>query len=1030
MLRIRAFLVAPLVVAIAMASPVYQGPPAEAYAGLKWRSIGPYRGGRSIAVTGSQARPQEYYFGACGGGVWKTTNGGDDWACVSDGFFKTSSVGALAQSPSNPDVVYAGMGERDLRGNIAEGDGVYRTTDGGKTWQHLGLDFCRTISRIVVHPTNPDIVYVAALGHVYGRNPERGVYKSTDGGKTWLKVLFESDRAGAVHLVMDPSNPETLYAATWEAFRTGYSLSSGGPGSKLWKTTDGGRNWQNISTKPGLPVGLLGKIGITVSPANPKRVWAIIEASEGGIFRSDDAGETWQMTNNDRNWRQRAFYYTHVYADPKNADTVYVLNVGMGRSTDGGRTFRGVGTPHSDNHDIWIAPDDSNRMVQANDGGANVSTDAGRTWTAQDLPTAQFYHVSTDNAFPYRIYGAQQDNSTVRIASRTNGRGIGRDDWIGTAGGESGYVTPKPDDPEIVFGGSYGGYLEMTNHRTGASRNVNPWPDNPIGHGSIDQEHRMQWTFPIVFSPHNPNVLFTCSQYVLRSTNGGGSWTKISPDLSRNDPSTLGPSGGPITKDNTGVEVYGTVFTLAESPRKSGVIWAGSDDGLIHVTTNGGGEWRNVTPVGMPKWGLVSLIEASPHDPGTAYAAVDNHESDDYAPYLYRTNDYGKTWTKIVSGIPGNTFLRCIREDPVKKGLLYAGAETGMFVSFNGGDRWQSLQLNLPVTPIHDIAIKDNDIVVATHGRSFWVLDDITPLHNMAQIDMTKAIFFKPRPTSKGLLGGGFRGGGGGGRRGGGGAQADPELMGENPASGVYFNYYLPTEAKEVTLEVLDKEGVVVGTRTGLPGAKGLNRATHGTFRYPSYRPVPGMIFWAAGPSPVPAPPGEYTVNLKVDGRTLTQTFELQTDPRYEATAADLQEQTALARKICARVDDANNAVLKVRELRTKLEEAMKATPALNGDATALIAKITSVEEAIYNTKLRSGQDPLNYPIRLNNKIAGLLGVVLSGDFAPTQQSYDVFNRLSGELQVQLDILQGAVDHDLKAVNDKLKGAGKDPIKA
>lgn len=977
-------------------------------------------------MAGSQARPNEYYFGATGGGVWKTTNGGEDWTCVSDGFFKTSSVGALAQSPSNPDVVYAGMGERNLRGNISEGDGVYRTTDAGKTWQHLGLAQCRTIARIVVHPTNPDIVYVAALGHIYGRNPERGVYKSTDGGRTWLKILFESDRAGAVHIVMDPSDPDTLYAATWEAFRTPYSLSSGGPGSKLWKTSDAGRTWENLTSKPGLPVGLWGKIGITVSPANPKRIWAIIEATEGGIFRSDDGGQSWSMTNNDRNWRQRAFYYTHIYADPKNAESVYVLNVSMGRSVDGGRTFRGVGTPHSDNHDIWIAPDDPNRMVQSNDGGANVSKDGGRTWTEQDLPTAQFYHVATDNAFPYRIYGAQQDNSTVRIASRTFGRGISRTDWEGTAGGESGYVTPKPDDPDIVYGGSYGGLLTMVNHRTNARRNVNPWPDNPIGHGAIDQVHRMQWTFPIVFSPHNPNVLYTCSQYVLRTTDGGGSWTKISPDLSRNDPSTLGPSGGPITKDNTSVETYGTVFTLAESPRKAGVLWAGSDDGLIHVTLNGGGEWRNVTPVDMPKWGLVSIIEASPHAPGTAFAAVDNHENDDYSPYLYRTTDYGRTWTKIVNGISPNTFLRCVREDPVRAGLLYAGTENGIYVSFNNGDKWQSLQLNLPVTPIHDIAWKDNDIVVATHGRSFWVLDDVSPLQQAAQIDMAKTILFQPRPTSKGLLGGGFRGGG---RRGGGGGAAEAELLGENPMPGAYFNYYLPKEANEVSLEIRDKDGFVVASRTDLPKAKGFNRTSHGSFRYPSYRSVPGMIFWAAGPTPIPAPPGEYTVQLKVDGQLLTEVFRLTTDPRYESSEADLAEQTAFARKIAARVDEANGAVLKVRDLRTKLEEAMKSTPTLNGDATALIAKITSVEEAIYQTKLRSGQDPLNYPIRLNNKIAALLGVVLSGDYRPTRQSYEVYEMLSGQLQTQLDTLQEAIDVDLKTVNEKLKVSGKEAIK-
>ena len=1002
----------------------------QLYTNLKWRLVGPFRGGRSIAVAGSQVRPQEYFFGATGGGVWKTTNGGVDWSCVSDGFFKTSSVGALAIAPSNPEVVYAGMGERDLRGNISEGDGVYKSTDAGKTWRNVGLVSTRTISRIVVHPTNPEILYVAALGHVYGQSPDRGVFKSTDGGATWNKVLFESNKAGAVHLVMDPSDPETLYAATWEAFRTPYSLSSGGPGSKLWKTTNGGANWTDISRNPGLPKGLLGKMGFSVSPVNPKRVWAIIEAEDGGIFRSDDAGATWTLTNSDRNWRQRAFYYTHVVADPKDPEAVYVMNVGMGRSTDGGKTFRGMGTPHSDNHDLWIAPDDPKRMIQANDGGANVSIDGGSTWTEQDVPTSQFYHVSTDNAFPYRIYGAQQDNSAIRIASRgSSGLGIGRADWIGTAGGESGYVVADPSDPEIVYGGNYGGLLERQNHRAGTSRDLNPWPDNPIGHGAIDLVHRMQWTFPIVFSPHNSKVMYTCSQYVMRSTNEGQSWVKISPDLTRNDPTTLQPSGGPITKDNTGVEIYGTVFTLAESPIRRGVLWAGSDDGLIHVSTNGGGKWTNVTPSDMPKFGLVSIIEASPHDPATAYAAVDNHESDDYTPHLFRTTDYGKTWTKIVNGIPGDTFMRVVREDPIKKGLLFAGAENGIFVSFDSGGKWQSLQLNLPVAPIHDLTLKDNDLVVATHGRAFWVLDDISPLQGAAWSDSSKPIFFKPRDTSKAVFAGGFGGGrGGGGRRGGGAPAAPAENLGENPPSGPVLNYWLPSEAKEVTVEVVDKAGTVLATRSDLPKAAGLQRGTFPALRYPSYRAVPGMIFWAAGPRPIPAAPGEYTVRLKVDGQTLTQSFRLTRDPRSEATDADLFAQTEFARKISARVDDANNAVLKVRDIRAKVEKAAQEELSIESDAKLLSAKLTAVEEAIYQTKLKSGQDPLNYPIRLNNRIAALLGTVLTGDWRPTDQSIDVFNRLSAELNVQLAALKHATEVDLKALNMKLVRAGKPEI--
>lgn len=1007
--------------------------------GLKWRSIGPYRGGRSVAVAGSQQRPQEYYFGATGGGIWKTTNGGVDWSCVSDGFLKTSSVGALAVAPSNPDIVYAGMGEKDIRGNIAGGDGMYKSTDGGKTWSHIGLKECNTISRIIIHPTDPNTAYVAALGHVYVQrdlntgkvtaDPNRGIYKTTDGGKTWTRLLWKDAKTGGIDVEFDPSNPEVLYAGLWEAWRTPYTMNSGGEHSGLYKSSDGGKNWQLILGKDadgkpdaaGWPMGLIGKVGVTVSPVNPKRVYAIVEALDGGIFRSDDAGATWTKTNEDRNWRQRAWYYSHVVADPKDADGVYVLNVGFAKSSDGGKTFRGIGTPHSDNHDLWIAPDDPKRMIESNDGGANVSTDGGQTWTDQDLPTGQFYHVSTDNAFPYNILGAQQDNSTVRIPSRTAGAGIRSTDWTSTAGGESGYVAAKPDNPDIVFGGSYGGLLERLNHRTGKSRDVNPWPDNPMGHGAADLTQRMQWTFPIVFSPHDPNVLYTCSQFVLRSTNEGGKWDKISPDLTRNDKRTMGPSGGPITKDNTSVEYYGTVFTFAESPVKRGVLWAGSDDGLVHVSQDGGKSWQNVTPKGMPEWGLCSMIEAGQFDAGTAYLAVDNHENDDLKPYIYITKDFGKTWSLKVTGIDDEAFARVVREDPARKGLLYAGTETGFYVSFDDGGRWRRLNNNLPLTPIHDLVVKNADIVLATHGRGFWVLDDIAPLRQ--GWDGQKNLLLKPSDAYRANIGGGFRGGGRG--RGG---NTPAENMGENPMGGIIIQYALTSKVNEVKIEMVDAKGVVVASTTSGGTEAGLQRASLSSPRYPSYKTVPGMIFWAAGPTPIPAPPGEYEIRMTIGGDVQTTKLRLLRDPRAECTDEDLVKQTQLGLQIRDRVDEANNAVLRVRDLRTKLEATAKEQPKLKERIARLIENLTKVEEEIYQTKMKSGQDPLNYPIKLNNRIAALLGVVLGTEAAPTQQSYDVFNQLSGLLKVQLDTLKKLETGELAAVNAELTKLGGKPI--
>ncbi|MGV3618767.1 MAG: WD40/YVTN/BNR-like repeat-containing protein [Fimbriimonas sp.] len=1019
--------VLPALLLFVVAPSVYsQGAPAvdpTLFDGLRWRQIGPFRGGRSLAAAGSVQRPKEYYFGATGGGVWKTVDGGASWTPVADAVLRTATVGAIAIAPSNPDIVVAGTGERDIRGDISHGDGLYRTTDGGKTWSHIGLRDTQTISRIVIHPTNPDVMWVASLGHIYAhtgpnRNAHRGIYKTTDGGKTWSHVLPGFDRAGAVHLTLDPSNPDVLMAATWEAWRTPYSLNSGGDGSRIFKSTDGGTTWRDISRSPGLPGGVLGKIGLTISPVDPKRYYALIEAHEGGLFRSDDAGATWTKVNDDRNWRQRAWYYTHVHADPKDRDGVYLLNVGFGRSRDGGKTFSGMRAPHSDHHDLWIAPDNPLRMINANDGGANVSTDGGQTWTEQTFPTAQIYHVSTDNAFPYRILGAQQDNSTIRIASRTQGGGITANDWTGTAGGESGYVAAKPDDPDVVFGGSYGGDLSMLNHRTNQSRQIDPWPDNPMGHGVEDAVHRFQWTYPIVFSPHDPNTLYTCSQHVLKTTNGGQTWHKISPDLTRNDKSTMGPSGGPITKDNTSVEYYGTVFTVAESPRRRGVIWAGSDDGLIHVTQDGGKTWRNITPKGMPKWGLVSMIDASPHDPAVAYVAVDNHENDDYRPYIYRTGDYGRTWQELSRSDAFDTYVRVVREDRKRKGLLYAGTETGVLVSFDDGGHWQPLRLNMPVVPVHDLAWKDDDLIAATHGRAFWVLDDLSPLQQLRPGEAVRTPrLFQPKDAWR-VRWGGSRG----------------ANVGANPLSGLVLNYYLPEDAKDLKFEFRDRQGQLFQTVTSAPAKKGFQR-TSAWLQMPSYRSVPGMIIWSGFPSPITMPPGEYTVTMVAGDVWQTQKFRWVKDPRSTSSDRDLQAQHRFQRQVAARIDEANGVVLNIRRLRTDLDRAVEEA-AKKGDATALRnqvealkARLTPIEEAIYQTKNRSGQDPLNYPIRLNDKLSGVFSTVSSGDFRPTDQAVEVFGRLSKQLAEQEARLKGLLDGELKAVNAELTRRGVAPVK-
>lgn len=1051
---------------------------AAQFQAMRWREVGPYRGGRSAAVEGVPSQPNTYYFGSVGGGVWKTTDAGVTWTAVSDGFFG-GSIGAVAVSEWDPNVVYVGTGEKTVRGNVSHGDGMWKSTDAGKTWSHVGLKDSRHIPRVRIHPRNPDLVYAAVLGHLFGPNQERGVYRSKDGGATWERILFANENAGAIDLILDPTNPRILYASTWRVRRTPYSLESGGEGSALWKSADGGDTWVNLSTRKGLPKGPLGIIGVTVSRSNPQNVYAIIEAAEGGVFRSRDGGETWEKTNDSRDLRQRAWYYTRIYADPKDEDAVYVLNVRFHKSKDGGKSFTTIATPHSDNHDLWIAPDDPLRMIESNDGGANVTNDGGVSWTGQEnQPTAQFYRVSTDNAFPYRLLGGQQDNSAVRIRHRSTDRGIGPRDWDETAGGESGHIVAKPDDPDVVFGGSYGGYLTMYNHRTGESRDVNPWPDNPMGHGAEGAAERFQWNFPIVYSPHDPNTLYAASQHLWKTTNGGSSWTRISDDLTRNDRAKMGPSGGPITKDNTSVEYYGTIFAVAESALEPGVIWTGSDDGLLHVTRDSGLSWKNVTPAAMPQWLMINSIDPSPFDKGTAYVAGTMYKSDDFRPYLYKTTDYGATWAKITSGIAADHFTRVVRSDKRRKGLLYAGTERGMYVSFDDGASWQTLQLNLPIVPITDLAVRDDDLIAATQGRSFWILDDLSPLR---QVDgkPSRVQLFAPRAAW---------------RMGGATPEKTPRGLGTNPPQGIVVNYWIGREVKPgtpVKLAFLHADGSVIRELTGelksaeeiakaqreadakeaakaaqpkedpekkigvksegsekeaaqapeekdpeaekekernkLPDSKhGLNRYAW-NLRYPEAKKFEGLVLWGGGTDGPRVVPGKYKVRLTVGDETQTVDAELKQDPRTAASQAELQAQFDFLLAANRKLTEVHEQIERIRIVRKQLDELRKrsakspeAKPIVDA-AKELDRKMTAIEEALYQTKNRSAQDPLNFPIRLNDKLASVADSAAFGDAAPTAQQRAVLTQLTTQIDAQLAQLRALWEKELPALNALVK---------
>lgn len=1050
----------------AATAPASATPTARVPGVLSWRNVGPLRGGRSIAVAGSTARPQEYYFGATGGGLWKTTDGGTSWAPVSDGAFSASSVGAVAVCPANPDVVYAGTGEVDLRGQIIPGNGIYRTTDAGATWTHAGLTDSQTISRIRIDPGNCDRAYAAVLGHPYGPNAERGVFRTTDGGKTWQRVLFVDDRTGAADVELDPANPQVVYASMWHVSRSPWNLTSGGPGDGLFKSVDGGTTWTNLSTAPGLPAAPLGKIGIAVSAAKPGLVWALVEASGDaeGLYRSDDGGATWQAVNNNANLHQRPFYFTHLAADPVNPDTVYVLNVAFLKSTDDGKTFSRIENPHSDNHDIWIDPANPRRMIEANDGGANVSVNGGQTWTPSNYSTAQIYHAVTTaspGGAPYLICGAQQDSSTSCVPS--NGDGSQFAD-VGT--GESGYVAVNQRDSNVFYSGSYDGFIGRFDMRLGFSqfRDITQWPDNPMGHPAGELKERYQWTFPIMTSPADPDAVYISSQHVFRSTNGGQSWHRLSPDLSRDDPATLGDSGGPINLDQTSIEYFGDVFALAPSPLNRDVIWAGSDDGLVHVTNDFGAHWADVTPPGVPHFARFAVIDASTHDTGTAYAAAQNYRLDDFRPYLFKTHDGGRTWTRITTGIPDGSFAWTIRQDPVKPGLLYAGTQHGAYVSFDDGAHWQSLALNMPDVSVQDLTVHGDDLVAATFGRGFYVLHGLDLLRQLTPSSSAPAATQATVPATplsqaavKAALAGRGRLQGADGMnepaarprshatvhpavpaaRRSGPVSNDLAVLYQpgnvtrsvDPFAAVFYTIKKPTSS--VSMSFLDSSGRVIRTFDGLPSSTG-DQEFDWDLTYPPPVSFPGLIMWAGDPAIGPtAPLGAYAVTLTVDGQALRQRFSIRKDPRLtHVTAADIKAEFRLSTKVVNATSAADQAVLNINACTAQVDARVSQANSaqITAAGQALDGKLLTVRAALWQSKIKAPEDPLKYPIMLNDKIDGLLFVIESADGRPTDQSYTVFRLLSGELAGQLGAFGQIIKTDVPAFNNLLSQAGLPPI--
>ena len=1024
--------------------------------GLKYRLVGPFRGGRATGVTGVAGDPETFYFGSASGGLWKTTDGGLTWKPLWDKFPEASpAVGAVAVAPSNPNIVYAGTGEINIRGNVVVGNGLYKSEDGGKSWRFAGLRDTQAIGRIIIDPRDPNRLFVAALGHPFGPNGERGIFRSTDGGKTWAKVLYVDDKTGGADVAFQPGNSQVLYAGMWQAYRKPWIMESGGPGSGFFKSTDGGTTWTRLSGN-GLPDGILGRVNVAPT-SDPNRVYAMIEAKKGGLYRTDDGGKSWKLVNDKNEYRQRAWYFNTVFADPKTPDTVYVLNTALYRSTDAGKTFKNLHTPHGDDHELWIDPTDPKRMINSNDGGAAITSNGGETWSSDmNQPTAQFYHVSTDNQFPFRIYGDQQDNSSVSIASAGRGGGVGIEDYYEVGGGESGYIVPDPKDPDIVYGGGYDAEITRYDHRTGMTREITPWPRNSMGWAPENLEHRFQWTAPIMVSRHAPHALYFGAEVLFKSIDQGASWTVISPDLTRNDKSKQLSSGGPLTKDNTSVEIYDTIFSIADG-RDANEIWIGTDDGLVQLTRDGGAHWQNITPRQMPEWATVDMVEVDPVRPGTAYVAADRHRLDDFRPYAFRTTDYGRTWTPITAGIPEDAYVHVVRFDPARSGLLYAGTERGVFVSFDDGAKWQPLQLNLPVVPVHDLAIHGDSLVLATHGRAFWVLDDLAPVRQWSDAAQnSKAYLFAPQVANHTVFETRLRG--------------LRFFGGANPPSGAVFDYWLspafgtPREkddeqkhdadkkdntpdplASRIKLEVLDTAGNVITTipqpkpkeqghpvparprpnapAKAVPGEQeqaaaeeeedegppkpklthyaGLNSFVW-DMRYPSATAIPHSPLWAGSVEGPRALPGNYQVRLTVDGKSQTRPFVIAPDPRGTASPEALRAQFELHQQVNAELSDVDAAVLDIRATRSRIEKLKSTRPKLAARADDVIAKMTAIEEVLVQPRAHASEDALNYPIQLNNMIAALGSLIDDGDYAPTVQDQQEFVQLKNEADHQL----------------------------
>lgn len=946
------------------------------YDALQWRNIGPFRGGRATTATGVIGQPQIYYFGATGGGVWKTTNAGHSWKNVSDGYFRTGSIGSVAVAPSDPNVLYVGTGEAPVRGvKTSHGDGVYKSTDAGKTWENVGLEKTRQISKVRIHPDNPDVVYVAAQGSPWAPTEERGVYRTQDGGENWEKVLFVDNNSGASDLSLDPTNPRVLYAAFWDHQRTPWKIRSGGPGSGIYKTTDGGDSWKQLTT--GLPDSIMGKIGVVVSPANPNRVWAIIESEQGGLYRSDDAGNSWKLINEDRTLRARSWYYMHIFAHPTNENIVYVLNAPFMKSIDGGKSFEQLATPHGDNHDLWINPDQPEYMINANDGGANISFDGGKSWsTQQNQPTAQFYRVSVDNRFPYYVYGGQQDNSTVAIPSRTNKDGIYWEDFYRVGGCESAFVAFDPDNPDYIYAGCYQGIISEYDAKRNETRDVMAYAFQGLGSKPADVKYRFNWNAPILVSQHDPSVIYHAGNVVLKSSDRGNSWKEISPDLTKNDTATLDYGGGPITKEGAGGEVYHTIAYLAESPHDAETLWSGSDDGLVYLTQDGGVNWKEVTPAGFEE-ALINAIEVSPHEPGTAYLSVTRYKFNDFTPHIFKTTDYGNSWERLVEGIDEEAFVRVVREDPERKDLLYAGTETGLYVSFNGGQQWQPFQLNLPIVPITDLKVHRNDLIAATQGRAFWILDDLTPLHQLnGDIKQASTFLFQPRDTYKTD----------------GSRDTTAVALGENPANGVSIYYYLNNVPEDdslaLTLDILNEQDSIIRTYTSeaekeeqqLKKETGMNQWVWNLYQN-DYEEVEGLMPFQ-GMQSYRVMPGEYQVRLAYGEDTLTQAFKVIMDPRVSATDAQLAEKEQHLEKLDQSVRSLYGSVRKMQQIREQVKEMNErlaedeSANEVKETGEKIIETVDELEGKLVQMEQKTFQDVINFPNQLDTHLKHLKNTI------------------------------------------------------